>query len=181
MKNLLRSLPQAVRFGVTFLGLFATVLVYGQCPPPTPTSNGVSVNCGSTATLTASGSPNYIWYSDAAGTNMIGSGASFTTPALTSNTTFYLRGAAGAAQSGTLTYNINTIGQLINMNSDCGSGSRYNGCSGNTGFSWVSAVPAGATVTSVQIQLSVGVECQGGTRTTSINGVNGPTFNTVNN
>ena len=179
MKNLLHSLPQAVRFGVTSLALFATVLVYGQCPPPTPTSNAVSVNCGSPATLTASGSPNYVWYSDAAGTNMVGTGASYTTPALTSNTTMYLRGAAGAAQSGTLTYNINSIGQLINMNSDCGSGSRYNGCSGNTGFSWVSSVPAGATVTAVQIQLSVGVECQAGTRTTTINGTNGPTFNTV--
>jgi hypothetical protein len=110
---------------------------------------------------------------------MVGTGASYTTPALTSNTTMYLRGAAGAAQSGTLTYNINSVGQLINMNSDCGSGSRYNGCSGNTGFSWVSAVPAGATVTAVQIQLSVGVECQAGTRTTTINGTNGPTFNTV--
>ena len=66
------------------------------------------------------------------------------------------------------------------MSSSCGTGSYYNGCSGQTGFNWNSSLPAVSVITSVQIQLSVGVECQAGTRTTTLNNVNGPTFNTLN-
>ena len=149
-------------------------------PLAAPTVNGNSVVClGNSTTLTASGGNNIVWYSNSNGTGQLGTGATYTTPQLNNNTTYYV-GIQSQPQNQTVTYNINSIGQLFNMSSSCGTGSYYNGCSGQTGFSWNSSLPAGAVITSVQIQLSVGVECQAGTRTTTLNNVNGPTFNTLN-
>jgi hypothetical protein len=67
-------------------------------PPTTPTANNVSINCGNTATLTASnGTGTYVWYSDQAGTQQVATGASFTTPALISSTTYYVATSSGQA------------------------------------------------------------------------------------
>ncbi len=78
-------------------------------------------------------------------------------------------------------YDINSNGMLVNMSSSCGNGSYYNGCSGTTGFNFTAALPGGATISSVVLQLSVGVECAPGTRTTTFNNVAAPSFNTNNN
>jgi hypothetical protein len=149
-------------------------------PLAAPTVNGNSAVClGNSTTLTASGGNNIVWYSNSNGTGQLGTGATYTTPQLNNNTTYYV-GIQSQPQNQTTTININSIGSLFNMSSSCGTGSYYNGCSGQTGFNWNSSLPAGAVITSVQIQLSVGVECQAGTRTTTLNNVNGPTFNTLN-
>ncbi len=149
-------------------------------PLQAPTINGNTNIClGNSTTLTATGGNNYTWYSNSNGTGVLGTGGSYTTPSLSTNTTYWV-GSQSQPVSQTVVYNINSIGQLFNMNSNCGTGSYYNGCSGQAGFNWTSSIPAGATIVSVQIQLSVGVECQAGTRTTTLNGVNGPTFNTLN-
>ncbi len=148
-------------------------------PLTAPTVNGNSVVClGNSTTLTASGGNNIVWYTNSNGTGQLGTGSTYTTPQLNNNTTYYV-GSQSQPQTQTTTYNINSIGQLVNMSSSCGTGSYYNGCSGTTGFNWNSSLPMGSTIVSVQIQLSVGVECQGGTRTTTLNNVNGPTFNTI--
>ncbi|NBV92672.1 MAG: hypothetical protein EBR91_10980, partial [Flavobacteriia bacterium] len=82
--------------------MFSMVMVYGQCPLPTPVSNPVTVSCGSTATLTASGSSGtYVWFSDAAATQQVATGASYTTPAILANTTYYVRTTSGAAPCNT--------------------------------------------------------------------------------
>jgi len=144
-----------------------------------PTVSGNSLVClGNSTTLTASGGNNIVWYSNSNGTGQLGTGPTYTTPQLSNNTTYYV-GSQSQPQTQTATFNINSLVQLVNMGSNCGTGSYYNGCSGTTGFSWNSSLPAGATIVSVQIQLSVGVECQAGTRTTTLNNVNGPTFNTL--
>jgi hypothetical protein len=149
-------------------------------PLSAPTVNGNSVVClGNSTTLTASGGNNIVWYSNSNGTGQLGTGSTYTTPQLTNNTTYYV-GTQSQPQTQTTTFNINSTGQFFNMGSNCGTGSYYNGCSGQTGFNWNSSLPVGATIVSVQIQLSVGVECQAGTRTTTLNNVNGPTFNTIN-
>jgi hypothetical protein len=149
-------------------------------PLAAPTVSGNTTICvGSNTTLTASGGGSYTWFANSNGTGQLGTAANYTTPNLNSNTTYWVQSGT-APQTQTAVFNINSFGQLINMNSNCGSGSYYNGCSGSTGFSWVSSIPAGATITAVQIQLSVGVECQAGTRSTTLNGVGGPTFNTIN-
>jgi len=72
MTKSLRSLSQTFQFGVTTFLMFSMVMVYGQCPLPTPVSNPVTVSCGNTATLTASGSSGtYVWFSDAAATQQV--------------------------------------------------------------------------------------------------------------
>ena len=61
--------------------------------PTAPTASGTAISCGQTATLSASGAPSggsYVWYSDGAGTNQVGSGSSFTTPSLSANATYYV-------------------------------------------------------------------------------------------
>ena len=68
---------------------------YSQCVAPTPTANNATITCGQTATLTASGGTNYSWYSNAAGTQLVGTGSTFTTPMLGSNTTYYVQNSTG--------------------------------------------------------------------------------------
>ncbi|NBO60785.1 MAG: hypothetical protein EBU82_07420 [Flavobacteriia bacterium] len=47
-------------------------LATGQCVAPTPTSSGITITCGQTGTLTASGGTTYNWYFDQAGTQLAG-------------------------------------------------------------------------------------------------------------
>ncbi|MFN5888248.1 MAG: hypothetical protein ACK438_09790, partial [Flavobacteriales bacterium] len=75
--------------------------------PANPTASNTSINCGQTATLTASGSGanNYIWYANAAGTQQIGTGANYTTPSLANSTTYYVAaGIVSNAAPTTFTY-----------------------------------------------------------------------------
>ena len=71
-------------------------------PISSPSASGTTICSGSTATLTASGGPagsTYNWYSDATGTNLVGTGSTFTTPILTSSTTYYLQAQQGTCES----------------------------------------------------------------------------------
>jgi len=73
--------------------------------PAAPTANAAVVNCGATAALTASGGTGtYAWFSNAAGTTQVGTGANFTTPQLTANTTYYVAStsAGGGGAAGTV-------------------------------------------------------------------------------
>ena len=89
------------KFGVLCLLVSLIVsqnsIVYAQCVAPTPTANNVTVTCGQAAMLSASGGTNYTWYSNAAGTNQVATGATFTTPALSNTTTYYLQNMTGSA------------------------------------------------------------------------------------
>jgi len=62
-----------------------------------PTASAAAVTCGQTATVTASGGGGntITWYSNANGTGALGTGASFTTPVLSSNTTYYITRESG--------------------------------------------------------------------------------------
>ena len=68
------------------------------------------------------------------------------------------------------TYNLG-MGNKINMDAICGAaGNYYNACNGSpTGFSWTST--NSNPVNSVSIQFYYGIDCGGGNRTTSLNGV----------
>lgn len=59
-------------------------------PAPAPTVTGASVQNSGSMTLNAIGN-NLTWYSDAAGNNVVGTGASFNTPNLTTSTTYYVQ------------------------------------------------------------------------------------------
>ena len=82
----------------------------------------------------------------------------------------------GKSNAQTQSYSIQQ-GQLVNCSSTCGSNSWYNGCSGSQpGFTWNDVLPNNAIVTSITIQISIGVECAPGTRTTTLNGFSEPSF-----
>jgi gliding motility-associated-like protein len=70
----------------------ASVTIIVNPSPPAPTVSGNLTICGTgSTTLTASGSSgNYLWYSNAAGTNQLATTAAYTTPILTTTTTYYL-------------------------------------------------------------------------------------------
>ena len=62
-----------------------------------------TINCGSTTQLTASGvsGANYYWYSDAACTQLVGTGATLITPTLTDNATYYVKAVNETITEGT--------------------------------------------------------------------------------
>jgi len=111
--------------------------------PTAPTASGTTISCGQTASLTASGAPSggsYVWFDDAGGTNQVGTGASYTTPALSANTTYYVgssvSGGAPSCNSNSLANvlsglnsNQSTISSSVpngyNFNMDAGVNSNY--------------------------------------------------------
>lgn len=85
-------------------------------PPTAPTATSpITVTCGSTATLTASGTGTLNWYSSSSGGTVLGTGTSFTTPVINANTTYYVSSAIGQA-SDYDTPTDNTIGAGGNLN-----------------------------------------------------------------
>lgn len=81
-------------------GTSTSVTVTVTANPANPTVTGATVCAGSTATLTATGVGTLTWYSDAAGAVSVATGASFTTPALTQTTTYYVQDASAGCVSG---------------------------------------------------------------------------------
>ena len=84
-------------------------------PTNPPVVSDESVCPGETATFTASGAPTggtYTWYSDVLGTNFLTSGATFTTPPLTANTTYFVQA----------TSSIQTIAATSAGGNGCGGG-----------------------------------------------------------
>lgn len=83
-------------FYIVFIGVFTVALFNSYytsaCVTPAPPSaNNVTITCGDSAVLVATGSTgDFIWYADQAGTIQIGTGSPFTTPNLSSDTTFYV-------------------------------------------------------------------------------------------
>jgi large repetitive protein len=78
--------------------------------PAAPTAAGTTICSGSTATLTATApGGTYEWYSAATGGTLLIANASYTTPALTSTTTYYVQttisGCAGPRTAVTVTVN----------------------------------------------------------------------------
>ena len=95
-------------------------------PLPSPLTVGADICEGSSATITASGAgtgQGYLWYSDPAGTNIIGSGPTYNTPNLNTTTTYYA--AINGNNSGTVApspqtsvFSTNTRGYYFTAPSD---------------------------------------------------------------
>ena len=87
--------------------------------PAAPTASGTSICSGTATTLTATGTGTIQWYADAAMTNQVGSGSSFNTPVLSSNTTYHvaLVNASGcrSTTATAVTVNINTLPAAPNV------------------------------------------------------------------
>ncbi|HEY4327019.1 MAG TPA: PKD-like domain-containing protein [Mucilaginibacter sp.] len=70
----------------------APINVIVKPAPTTPSVSGSIICPGSVTTLTvASQAGNFLWYDAPTGGNLLSTGASFTTPALTANTTYYVQ------------------------------------------------------------------------------------------
>ncbi len=87
------------------------------CQPPaiTGTTSSTSatpmcMNDTATLTATADAGANIIWYDAPTGGNEVGTGATFTTPALTASTNYYVAASFGGTQSAALTNATSTSG-----------------------------------------------------------------------
>jgi parallel beta-helix repeat protein len=116
--------PNTVNFGVEvpFATAFCmsnlvqvNVTVLPLTEPVAPPS--LTVTCGDTSLITASGAPagaDYEWYSDAAGTIVVGTGSQFITGALTADTTLYVAVVSGGICSSTLASVTITVDDIPN-------------------------------------------------------------------
>ncbi|MDG1656981.1 MAG: T9SS type A sorting domain-containing protein, partial [Crocinitomicaceae bacterium] len=154
-----------------------TATVNGPTPP---TANGITINCGDPATLTASGSTgNYEWFSDANGNNSIGTGNSTSLGNLYADSTVYVAATTSTQTSGSDIYNID-LGDLVGLGSG-NNNTRYTCGPSGQGFQWTDASPAGATITSITLEFKIGVECQPGNKNSALNGAAQPNFNSAAN
>ena len=81
-----RTLQSLCLVAATFV---LSSLGFGQCPTPSALSSAAT--CGQGATLSASGSTGlYRWYSQPSGGSVLGTGATYTTPAMYAQATYYV-------------------------------------------------------------------------------------------
>ena len=90
------------------VGPRTSVLVTVSPAPAAPTASGTTICTGSTATLTATApGGTYAWYDAASGGTLLVTAASYTTPVLVANTTYYVQtsvaGCAGPRTAVTVT------------------------------------------------------------------------------
>jgi gliding motility-associated-like protein len=83
--------------------LRSPVAVVVNAAPAAPAASGTTICSGASATLSATGSGVIQWYADAALTNLLATGSTFNTPALTTNTTYHVAASssAGCLSTGT--------------------------------------------------------------------------------
>ena len=113
----------------TYSSSCANVTVTVNSSSAAPTVSGTTALCGNgTTTLTASNSTApYTWYSNANGTGVLSTGATYTTPVITANTTYYVGGYATPTSS-------NTVGSLATTQAGgngCTSGNMFDVTAGS--------------------------------------------------
>lgn len=103
-----------------------TVTVTTAAVPPT--ASGTTICSGETTTLTATGTGGtFNWYSDAAATNLLTTGSSFTTPALATTTVYYVTEGSGACESTPTAVTV-----VVNANPAAPTGTGATVCEGTT-------------------------------------------------
>ena len=129
-----------------------TALYQGSCSAPLPVASGATLNSGQTTTLTATGGTNYKWYDAAQGGNLLSTSASFTTPALTQTTIFYVsntttcESARVAVTVIVSTSTCKTQAPNVTGASRCGTGSVTLQASGGKSYLWYNAASGGNIV-----------------------------------
>jgi gliding motility-associated-like protein len=126
-----------------------TITLANSVTPNAPTSADVTICPNSPATLTASGSPGiYQWYDAPAGGNLLFTGANFTTPLLTSNTTYYVETTVSQCASLRTPVNVNII-TTVNVSdvSICQGSVATLTASGASSYQWYDA-PSGGNLVS---------------------------------
>ncbi len=84
----------------------ATITITVNPSPPAPTATGNTSLCGpGTTTRTASGGNSYIWYANSNGTGQLGTSPSYTTPVISTTTTYYVQASGNVVAPGSQTFN----------------------------------------------------------------------------
>jgi gliding motility-associated-like protein len=125
---------------------------------PAPTAAGAIICPGTTATLSASslGGGTYEWYDASTGGTLLSSGSSFTTPALNSNTTYYVQNTQSTCISPRTAVTVTIISSV-----PLPSASNTTICSGNTasipatgaigGYAWYDSATGGNLLSTAQV------------------------------
>ncbi len=123
-------------------------------PTSVASVNSPSICSNNTATLTASGCPGTVrWYAVASGGAVLGTGPSFTTPVLTSTTSYFAECVCSASCPSTRAESVVTVGvgaATISPNSgtlDCSNPSVLLTAGGGTSFVW----STGATTSTISV------------------------------
>ena len=146
-------LRRVLRPAALALGWLFTLGAWAQCPIPSALSSAAT--CGQGATLTASGSTGlYRWYSQPSGGSVLGTGATYTTPAMFTQATYYVEAVNSynnpncVSPRAALFVPVNPIAMpaIVGDSVSCG-GSASLTASGSTGlFRWYSAPTGGAVL-----------------------------------
>jgi len=121
--------------------------------PPAPTASGTTICSGSTATLTATApGGTYNWYATASGGTSLSANASFTTPNLTANTTYYVdvtsaSGCTSPRTAVTVTVNPIPAAPTASGTTICSGNSATLTASGSAGtYEWFDAASGGTSL-----------------------------------
>ena len=161
----------------------SNVIFYDFQPNPAlaaPNSQNLNVTCGQNTTITSvGGSGNgYVWSPQIQDTSYQGTNQ-WVLNSVNNDTTVYVQTYINPPTLNS-TVNITNNNQLIGFNvNNCGAGN-YQG-SGSVGLTWNNNLPQGSVITSCQLVLNVGIECNAGVKNTTINGQTGPSFTTTAN
>jgi hypothetical protein len=145
-----------------------------------PSAQNLNVTCGQNTTITSvGGSGNgYLWSPQIQDTSYQGTNQ-WVLNSVNNDTTVYVQTYINPPTLNS-TVNITNNNQLIGFNvNNCGAGN-YQG-SGSVGLTWNNNLPQGSVITSCQLVLNVGIECNAGVKNTTINGQAGPSFSTTAN
>ncbi len=160
---------------------YASYFIWDFDVVPPPVADDDTICSGQSAILTASGGvgPIYNWYDAASGGTLLHTGASFTTPALTADATYYVSASGGVCESVRVPVNvIVTAGPTVTASASpstiCNGQSSLISASGADTYTWDQSLGAGNSHTvspSADITYTVtGTDVNGceGTATVSI-------------
>ncbi len=118
-----------------------TTCVQPCIPPSVPTASNATICSGTTASLSATGTGTLGWYSAATNGTYLGSGATFTTPTLTVNTTYYVQDSTCAASATRKAIIVTvkttpTLTVIATANTICAGSSTKLTASGASSYAW---------------------------------------------
>lgn len=173
-----------------------------SCIPPAPPTNttpasNLTLCSGHSTVLSASGTGTIGWYNAPSGGSWLGSGTSYTTPVLTTNTTYYVQDSTCAASS-TRTSIAVTVNPLPSVFNVTGGGSYCSGSAGlaiglsgsvvginytlYNGIAVVTTLPGTGTALNFGLQTSTGIYTVAASNATTscTNNMNGSATITIN-
>ncbi len=149
-------------------------LAAGTCVAPSaPSASGVSICSGNTASLSATGAGTLKWYSASTGGTLLATASTYTTPTLTSNTTYYVQDST-CAISATRTAVLVTVNALptatitaSTATTFCSGGSVLLTASAGSSFLWSTGATTQAITATTANSYTVKVTNANGCQSTS--------------